>query len=286
MLSAFVAALPAHDGEPIRPHDVPFAWNLDPFVIVPLFTVSLLYARGWRPADGRPRALAFAAGIGALTLALVSPVEAVAGVLLSAHMVQHVLMISIAAPLLTWSAPTAAIARGLPTGGRRGLGGARRAMRLRPAVIHRLRHPLTRWLLFVSTFWLWHASLLYEAAVEHEWVHAAEHVTFLASALLLWSAVLGPRRARTDRGAAVVVVFLLALQAVFLSALMTFATTPWYAPYASPAAGWDIDPLADQQLAGVVMWVPGGVLHAAIGVALAARWLADSALTPAPSPNA
>lgn len=267
------SALVAHDGAPLLPHDALSAWHLDPFVAVALAAAAVLYLRGYRPSrDGRRHAYAFGLGLAALVLALMSPIDRLAGVLLSAHMIQHVLLVTVAAPLIAYAAPGAAIMRGLPGGPRRSVVAARRSIGLDVATMRRLRHPIARWLLFVATIWLWHASKLYGAAVDHELVHVAEHATFLATALLVWTAVLGPERLRAPDGAGILVVFLLVLQGVVLSALMTFAPEPWYEQYATPAPGWGLDPITDQHLAGVIMWVPAGAVYTAVGVALLVRW--------------
>lgn len=266
----------AHSGEPLRPHDVFTAWDFDPVVVIALLTVGWLYVRGYRPSrDGRSRAYAMGGGLVAVALALLSPIDPMASVLLSAHMVQHVLLVTVAAPLIAVAAPGPAIMQGLPRRPRRAVVTARRSVGLDVTTLRRLRHPIARWLAFVATFWLWHASLLYGAAVDHELVHVAEHLAFFGTALLLWTAIVGPDRLRAPDGAGVVVVFLLALQGVLLAALMTFAPSPWYAPYRDPAPGWGVDPLTDQHLAGVIMWVPSGVVYTGVGIALLVRWLRD-----------
>ena len=268
-------AFVAHAGAPLRPHDVWTAWQFDPFVIVGLLAVAAQHWRGWRPADGTDRALAWWAGWTVLVLALVSPLDAVAGVLVSAHMVQHVLLVAVAAPLLALSAPGAALLRGAPGPLRRFAVSIPSRLGVGIDGLRVLRGAAARWLLFVGAFWLWHASVLYGAAVESTWIHALEHASFLVTALALWSVLVGPRRVRVDRGQAVVMVFLLGLQSVLLATLITFASTPWYEPYSSPAPGWGLDPLADQQLAGVVMWVPSGLILTAVGILLLVRWLRE-----------
>lgn len=263
----------AHQDQALQPHDLAAAWNLDPLLLLTLVVAVAAYARGWRPADGRPRGRAFGVAVAAAAVALVSPLDALSGVLVSAHMVQHVLLIVVVAPLLAWSAPGAALLRGLPGPVRSASRRLRTGLGLDAERIHRTRSPLARGLAYVAVLWLWHASVLYGAAVEHDAIHILEHTTFVATAWLVWSAILGPARVRMEPGLAVLAVFALALQTVFLSALLTFATTPWYEAYIDVAPAWGVDALQDQQLAGAVMWVPAGLVHAAIGVALLVRWL-------------
>src|SRR5690606_34886399 len=115
----------------------------------------------------------------------------------------------------------------------------------------------------------------YGAAVEHDLVHVVQHATFVGTALAVWSSLLGPARVRASRGFAVLGVFALALQSTFLSALLTFARRPWYEPYVATAPGWGLDPLADQHLAGVLMWIPAGLVHVGIALVLLLTWLRD-----------
>lgn len=262
-----------HSGAPLEPHDLLTAWRFDPWIVAPLLVVAVVYVRGWRPPDGRRRAMWFVTALIVLAVAVLSPVEAASSELVSAHMVQHLLMVVVAAPLLALSAPGAALVRGTPVVVRRRFVSARRRVGIDARRLRHLRQPGARWLLFVVTFWSWHASVLYSAAVEHEIVHLAEHLTFSGTAVLAWATIVGHPSTRLPPFLGVVAVFGLALQSVFLSALMTFARAPWYEPYADPAPGWGLDALADQQLAGVIMWVPSGLVHTAIGVALVARWL-------------
>jgi putative membrane protein len=271
-----VLSILAHDGAALRPHDVAGAWNLDPLILVPLLAVAVLYRRGWRQPNDPPwRRAAFTAGVAAVAIAVVSPLDALSGVLVSAHMVQHVLLLVVAAPLLAASAPGAALVRGLPPWARPRLASVRRRLGLDAGRLRRTRAPVVRWVAYTATLWLWHASVLYGAAVEHDVVHALEHVAFLGTGLLVWSAILGPVRVRVPRGLAVLGVFTLGLQTIFLSVLLTFAESPWYEPYVDAAPAWGVDALEDQQLAGVVMWVPAGFIHVGIGLGLLVAMLRE-----------
>lgn len=254
-------------------HDVLGDWALDPFAIVAATVVLALYVNGWRPTDRRVgRDVAFVAGVLTGLVALISPIHVAAEESLAWHMVQHVLLVGVAAPLIAASAPGAALLRGLgvrPTGAVRSF---RRRAGVRSDHLRRWRNPLPRLLVFVLVFWGWHSGRAYSAAVEHEWVHSLEHVSFVAAALLVWSSVLGPARAsgNADPALRVLVVFLLALQGVLLSALMTFSQQPWYPVYVDSLGA---DALGDQHLAGVLMWVPLGALNVAIGVWAMMTWI-------------
>lgn len=260
------------------------AWNLDPLVVVGLVAVAWAYARGvrilWRGGRGRgisvPRAAAFGVGLSAVTVALVTPVEAMAEALLAAHMLQHVLLVMVAAPLLVLGAPLLPLSLALPRGVRRVL---RRwqGRRWMAAVTGALTAAVPAWMIGVSVLWAWHVPVLYQAALRSEWVHAAEHASLLATALLFWWVPLGASgRSRLAPGADVLYVFTGGLQGAALGALFTFSAVPFYPAYASSAAAWGLGPLQDQQLAGVIMWIPSGVVYLVAASGLFVRWIRAS----------
>ena len=259
----------AHAGRPLEPHDLWGAWNLDVPLLAGIAVALWAYGRGRVNGPRREsdawRARCFCGGLAVVTVALVSPLDALSGALASAHMVQHVLLLLVAAPLLALSAPGATIVRGTPLAVRRATGGWRR--RLRP-----LRNPVGLWALHVATIWFWHAAVPYDAALDHHVVHVVEHATFVVTGLLFWQVVLGARGA-VSNGFGILLVFTMAMQSVFLSALLTFASSPWYSGYAATAAAWNLEPLADQQLAGVIMWIPAGLVYLGAALALLVRWI-------------
>lgn len=268
----------AHAGQAPQPHDLWGAWNLDPLLLSAFAVAVWIYRRGRTRGSRRPidrwRTRAFAGAMAALGVALLSPLEALSGALASAHMVQHVLLVLVAAPLLAFSAPTSTLLRGSPLGVRRGAGRWGRRLRLRSAISAPLQNPAAMWLLHVVTVWSWHSAVAYEATLRNETVHILEHSTFLATGVLLWRTVVGARTAgTTSKGLGVLIVFGMAMQSVLLSALLTFARTPWYAGYTTTTTPWGLEPLEDQQLAGVLMWIPGGVIYLGVALALLASWI-------------
>lgn len=264
----------AHAGQPTAPHDLWNAWNLDWALLLGMGTAVWAYRRGRRRAGNRWRSRCFVGALAAIGVALVSPLDALSGALASAHMVQHVLLLLVAAPLLALSAPSGTVLRGGPAALRRAAGRWRRKLGLTGPWRHASRHPATVWLLHVGTVWFWHASKPYDAAVSHEIVHVVEHASFLLTAWAFWRVVIGARDSeRVAYGFGVLVVFAMSMQSVFLSALLTFARTPWYSAYATTTQPWGLDPLGDQQLAGVIMWVPAGLVYLAAGLTLVLAWL-------------
>jgi len=206
-------------------------------------------ARARPPERWRRRCIA--AAIATLAVAFVSPIEHLSSELASAHMVQHVLLLLVAAPLLALGTPPGMVPRWLP--------------------------PVAVWLAHAGTVWFWHAAGPYDAALENDFIHVAEHASFLVTAVLFWWIVIGgATRTPVSRGYGVLLVFAMAMQSVFLSVLLTFARTPWYSPYVKATPTWSLDPLADQQLAGVIMWIPAGLVYLGAGLALAVAWLREA----------
>jgi putative membrane protein len=263
------AAAAAHQGPPPAPGALWGAWSPDPLVVVSLLLAAGVYGRGvasvWR-RSGRGRVVttgevaAFVAGLAAVAVALVSPLDALATALFAAHMGQHLLLTAVAAPLLVLGAGRLVLSRGLPPAARRALGRwecrlvGRRSRRARVGLL------AAAVLVFAATFWSWHAPGLYQAALTSPWVHALEHLTMLTSALVLWAAVVVVAR-RGAVLAAVVALFAASAQEVALAGLVTLAPSAWYGAYAEPAAAWGLSPLADQQLAGALMWTLGGLAY-------------------------
>jgi cytochrome c oxidase assembly factor CtaG len=268
----------AHPGQPPAPHDLWSAWNLHPVLLGGLLLTAWAYWRGQTSGPRRPidtwRARCFTAAMVALGLALLSPLDALSGALASAHMVQHLLLLLVAAPLLALSAPSSAILRGSPLALRRASGRWRRRLGLTHGNLGVLRHPAAVWLLSVGVIWFWHAAAPYDATLDNQLLHVLEHASFLVTAVLFWQVIVGVRgAARVSGGLGVLLVFAMAMQSVFLSVLLTFARTPWYSGYAATTARWRLDPLTDQRLAGVIMWIPAGGIYLVVALALLVAWI-------------
>lgn len=276
-----MSAVVAHAGQPPVPHDAWTAWNADPLLIGVLVVAAWAYWRGQRGGRRQTdawRRRCFGGALLALAFALLSPLDAVAGALASAHMVQHLMLVLIAAPLLALSAPSSSLLRGSPLPVRRTSGRWRRRFGVNGA-LRALRHPVTAWVFHAGTLWLWHAAYLYDAALRLSAVHAVEHATLLFAGVLFWRVVAGGRGAgRVVPGLGVLLIFGMAMQSVFLSVLLTFARTSWYAGYAETTTAWGLTPLADQQLAGVIMWIPAGMIYLAAALTLFVRWMQSTEL--------
>ena len=254
--------------------------------VVAVVAAAAVYALGMgrRSAGGRPlpvtEAALFGTGLATLIAVLAPPFEALAERRLWAHMVQHVAVVAVAAPLLVLGNGSGVLAAGLPPSWRRGW-----AVTPRPSWLDDPARatPVAAAALLVHTgaLWAWHVPAQYEAALRSPPVHALEHATLFVTALFFWQAVAGSRR-RAESGGAVLVTFVAALQGSALGALMTLARSPWYPTHAGSAAGSGLTPLEDQQIAGVVMWGPGGAIYTLAGVLLLAGWIRRSEREAAP----
>jgi putative membrane protein len=258
------------------------AWSLEPWVLVCLALSAALYARGLarllpKSVQGRAqlrrRALYFCIGWVALLVALVSPLDALGSSLFSAHMLQHELMMIVAAPLLVLGRPFGPWTWALPAPWRRSTATVTHHWLVK-AVWGALTYPLLAWLLHAIVLWLWHAPLLFEAALHSNSIHTWQHVSFLGSALLFWWAVLGDGSARPGRGHAMLYIFTTMAHTGALGALLTWSDLVWYPSYIGTGEAFGLAALEDQQLGGLIMWVPGGLAYLIAGLALAASWLA------------
>jgi putative membrane protein len=272
----------AHEGAPPAPHDLWSAWSWEPTVLIGLAAASVAYALGvrrlWRAAGGGRgipgwRVGAFAGGIAALFVALISPLDALGTALFSAHMVQHLMLLIVAAPLLVLGDPFHAAFWALPLAGRRRLAAAWLAHPRVRAAGGALTRPAAVWGVNVALLWFWHFPRAYGWALQHETVHAVEHASFLAMSVLFWWVLFRPAGARIDRGAGILFVFAMGLQMSALGAILTFAGSAWYPGHAPWTAAWGLTPLADQQLAGLIMWLPAGLVYLTVAAVLFIQWI-------------
>jgi putative membrane protein len=228
------------------------------------------YGRGIRPFE----AAAFGTGWLTLVIALSPPLDGWSDQWLAAHMVQHELLMIVAAPLIALGAPIVALLWAMPAGVRHRTIEAARRTRLTDAWTI-LTSPASAFLLYAIALWVWHVPVLYDYALEHESVHLVQHVCFFGTATLFWWGIAHGRHGRVGYGAAVVYLFATAVHSGLLGALLTVSPRIWYAPYVERRRA-GLTPLEDQQLAGLLMWVPGSLAFVAGGLALFAAWLRRS----------
>ena len=263
-------------------------WTYDPRVVVPLYVSAILYLIGtlrlWRRAGhGRGvrhwQAACFWLGWMFLALALVSPLHWLGERLFTAHMIEHEIIMALAAPLLAVSRPIGAFLWAVPSGWRRALGDAAQVPAV-AALWRGVNDPLAATTLHGVALWAWHMPALYDRVLVSAGAHWLQHMSFLATALLFWWSLVYGRARRRGYGAAVFYLFVTALHTGVLGILLTVSRHLWYPRQAAFAAEWGLTPLEDQQLAGLVMWVPAGLVYAGAALALAGLWISRSGPAP------
>ena len=276
LLAASIAATTpafAHEGES---HGA--GWALTPPVILPLLASALLYGFGYwrlRKRSGLGRsalrrdALLFGAGWLTLAGALVSPLHEAGERSFTLHMIEHEILMLVSALLLVAARPGAAFLWAFPTAVRQSLGSAGRW-----PLWHVLADPFVATSLQAVAIIGWHVPWLFDLALRLEGWHVAQHLSFIGTSLLFWWAMIHPRTGRGGYLVSALCLFVTSMVGGGLGALMALADSPWYAGYAAlgmtPSG---LTPQQDQQLAGLLMWVPGGLYHLA-----AALWFLSRAL--------
>ncbi len=244
------------------------SWPFDPWLVVALVLAAGIYLRGhWKLSQRDAQRwhggqlAAFLGGLTAIFLALASPIEPFAALLLQVHMVQHLLLMMVAPPLLWLGEPLFPLLRGLPQPIRTyWIAPLFRSQSLR-RFFERLTHPRLALPLFVIATWLWHVPPVYEVALRSSGWHYVQHLCFLGTAILFWYPVVRPYPSRPRWSAWLLFPYLILadVQNTVLSALLTFSDQVLYPYYTQVPRLGGISALQDQSAAGVIMWVPGSV---------------------------
>ncbi len=256
-----------------------FGWSFEPLVVLLLAAAS----GGWlalvrridqaHPAHPVPRrrTVAFLAGLGAIAVALLSGIEAYDTTLFSVHMVQHILLTLVAAPLIVLGAPITTLLRAATPNVRR--------LVLLPILHSRLLRvvsfPVVAWVVFAAVMWGSHFSPVFDAALEDQLIHDLEHGLYLCAGLLFWWPAVGldPSPWRMPHPVRAMYVFLQMPQNTFLAVVILNTSAPLYAHYATLDRAWGPSPLEDQQIAGSLMWLGGDILFLAGLAAILYGWM-------------
>jgi putative membrane protein len=260
-------------------------WPFEPAVLVGVALAAMLYVVGGvgrspKHRTGSWRVAAFWLGLLSVLVALQSPIEMLARQLFWVHMVQHLLLMVVAAPLLALAAPWTRLWRALPLGLRRSVA---RPVFLHPRLAplrwtyHQVARPGVIWTLAAANLWLWHLPPMYDLTLRNHLVHHVEHGLFLGLGLAFWAHVFDqhPFCAPLGTLARASYVFFAMVQSWGLAAVLSFATGPFYAYALLPSRPGGISALTDQQLGGGMMWVPGAITYSIVFIALLFQWLAE-----------
>ncbi|MCK9487199.1 MAG: cytochrome c oxidase assembly protein [Dehalococcoidia bacterium] len=243
------------------------AWNFDPHLLLPVGLMAFFYLRGltrWpaRSRDHSPwRTASYLAGLVLVVLLYESPLDRLGEHHFSLHMVQHSLAVMIVPPLILLGAPTTPVLRGLPRGFRKAVVTPALNSRILQAVWGFLTQPVIAILLFSATMWAWHLMPgWYDRALNDRFVHDIQHVSFLVVGLIFWWNIVdpAPRRSRVPMGLRIVYFYGAMVPKHFLAAMITFADFVFYPTYEQVRLFLPGSPLQDQQLAGLLLWVPFG----------------------------
>jgi putative membrane protein len=265
------------------------SWEWRIAVLLPLLVLAVLYVLGWRRLRQRSthgrlangwRLAAYLGGLLLILLALVSPIDVLSSQLFFMHMIQHLLLVMLAPPLLMLANPLPFLLWGLPARARRRAGSLlsialHRQSRFR-RVLRATTGPGFVWLLYVVFLLGWHDPNMYNAALRSELVHDIEHLTFFGSAMLYWWHVVGagPRiHKQFGRAARVAYVIAAIPPTMFTGIAIAFANQPIYTYYLGVPRLWGLDVISDQRISGVIMWIPGSMMYIIAVLILAARWL-------------
>lgn len=292
MAAVLTLALPLTaraDGGRVEPATWWLAWHTDPLVLLSLGVLAWLYSRGlarlWAKvgAGNKVRRWQAACCFGSLALvfiALLSPLDALSEELSSAHMVQHMLLIGAAAPLFILGTPSFVLAWELPLQNQE-WGSSLKTFAFRLVNEPLLRQPLVAWGLFAGTLWAWHHPVLYQAALRDPLLHDAQHLSFFIVSCVFWRVCLDPLGSRRlSPPAALPYLFTTSLHASALGIFLALSPRAWYADYASRTESWGLTPLEDQQLAGLIMWMPACLVYPGVAAALFGTWLSGLASAP------
>ena len=246
-----------------------FDWELNPFIWAFALIALFLYTRGLARSKGTRRKLhpwwkpfCYYTGVFAIITALLSPVDSLAYELFTFHMVQHLLLTLIGAPLVLLGSPMIPILRGIPR--------KIRSKFVNPTLRHvavrtflkYLSLPVVAWVIYVTSILGWHTPPAYSLALTNEIVHDFEHLTFTLSGVLFWWNVIDPTPLRSNLSylGRVPYIFLTTIPNFVLGAFITFASTPFYSHYAKRDLLFGLTAMEDQQIAGILMWIPGAII--------------------------
>lgn len=225
-------------------------WDIHPSVAIGIVCLAVLYWRLAGLAAPRRRVVSFAASLLVLFFSLNGPLHDLSdGYLFSAHMVQHLILTLLFPPLFLYGLPAHVVRPFLRPGWVRAVG-------------VRMVRPVAAASIFTAPIVLWHMPVFYEAAMRHHPLHIVQHLVFLATAVVMWWPVLSPvpELPRASYPGQLLYLFLLGIPMSIVGALITLADTPLYPFYAAAPRVWGLSPLDDQQIGGLIMWVPGGLV--------------------------
>jgi putative membrane protein len=279
---AFVVS--GHGGEVHQTPSIWTLWEFDPLIIAVLFASASIYASGlrnlWRSAGtghgiSKPEAVYYALGWLSLVVALVSPVHVLGELLFSMHMTQHEILMLVSAPLIVLGRPFVAAAWALPRDSRKHVGEM-----VRSPIVNRiwsfLSNGAVAWVIHALALWIWHIPQMFQATLQCDLVHTLQHACFFGTALLFWWAILFGKRGLQSYGAGVLYLFTTMIQSGLLGIFLTLTSYVWYPAYSATSGLFGLSALEDQQIGGLIMWIPAGLIYMFAALVMFSGWLRES----------
>jgi len=258
-------------------HDESIGWMSWTFswpVFISLLLISVYYLSGWKRVESKNRfdplrrwqLVFFISGLVILIAALLSPIDRLSDYLAYVHMIQHTLLLMVAAPLFALASPGFYSFRQLPKSLKSGMRPLQKTW-FQLTRAFPMKRMLVAWVAYALILWIWHIPYLYEAALKNSLVHDLQHLAFFISAYFFWRVVIDPfRKPGRNEGVAILYVFVASLHAMILGVLMTLAPSSWYPSYEKTAPLFGLTALEDQQIAGLIMWMPAGVSYVLVAL--------------------
>lgn len=261
-------------------------WNGSPLIIFNLSLMTLIYVLSWNKMQSLPqhplplwRKRTYLIGIFFLVISLLSPVDTLSDSLAWVHMLQHTILMMIAAPALALGLPQHLLQRVLPAKIMVQLRTPRAF--LRRSIFSTFGRPVFILFLYGITIWIWHLPLLYEKALHDPWVHDFQHLSFFITSFLFWRLIFTPLNKPLHLpGAAIIYLFVTSLHSMILGVLMAFSPVAWYAPYIESAPKFGLTAVEDQQIAGLIMWMPAGTTYVVAALYMILKLIESTSGTP------
>jgi putative membrane protein len=284
LLAAFAGLANAHGGRENTASildDLEFSQILTSIGLLFSFAVYLIGSlrlwrvAGWGHGVSVAAAASFLTGWLSLVIALIGPFHDLSESLFSAHMTQHEILMLVAAPLIVLGRPQIAAVWSLPIRWRKNVSVITNNQNFEH-IWQFISGSFVAFLIHAAALWVWHIPTLFDATLENAWIHALQHASFFGTALLFWWAIINASLDWKSSFVGVLFLFLTSLHSGILGAFLTFTRELWYPVYANSTAAYDLTPLEDQQLGGLIMWVPAGLVYIGAGLAMFARMLSQT----------
>ncbi len=268
-------------------HETPSVWTMwefDPLIVAILLTSAAVYTLGlrnlWRSAGvghgiTKVEAAYYALGWLSLAVALVSPVHVLGELLFSMHMTQHEILMLVSAPLIVLGRPFVAAAWAVPQRSRKTAGAAIRSRAVNGTWSF-VSNAAVAWIIHAIALWVWHVPAMFQATLRSDLVHTLQHASFFGTALLFWWAILFGKRGLQSYGAGILYLFTTMVQSGLLGIFLTLTSRVWYPAYSTTTELFDLSPIEDQQIGGLIMWIPAGLVYMFAALVMFSGWLRES----------